>query len=76
MMTPSRVLFLFRSIHHVLAAEAALKTAGIRLDLIPVPKELSSTCGMAITVDPSDRARAVEAVAAAHPVRVLDDWKP
>jgi len=72
----SKVLLIFQSIHHVLAAEKALKAAGIPPDLVPVPKEISPDCGMAITVAPAERARALQALTPTPPLRILDDWKP
>jgi hypothetical protein len=39
---------LFDSVHHVLAAEKRLRSEAIWIDLIPVPRSLSSDCGMAI----------------------------
>jgi hypothetical protein len=71
----TRVLLLFSSIHNVLAAESELNAAEVPMDMIPVPKEISPECGMAITVAAADRARALEALADARPVRVLDDWR-
>ncbi len=41
-------VFLFSSIHHVMRAEKLLKGKGIQIDLIPVPREISSDCGVAI----------------------------
>ena len=41
-------VFLFSSIHHVMRAEKLLKGRGIKVDLIPVPREISSDCGVAI----------------------------
>jgi len=41
-------VFLFSSIHHVMKAEKFLKGKGIKIDLIPVPREISSDCGVAI----------------------------
>ena len=53
-------VLLFDSIHHVLAAERALKARGVRHDLVPVPKELSSDCGMALEVRAADGPGALE----------------
>lgn len=72
----ARLLLTFQSIHHVLAAEQALKAAGLAPDLVPVPKEISADCGMAITLAPGDRARALLALEKAPPTRVLDGWTP
>ncbi len=49
-------LLLFASIHHVLAAERTLEELSRRgeltasIELVPVPRELSSDCGMAVAV--------------------------
>ena len=43
-----KCVFLFSSIHHVMRAEKLLKGKGIKIDLIPVPREISSDCGVAI----------------------------
>lgn len=72
----SRCLFLFASIHHVLAAEAALEAGGVAPDLVPVPKDISPDCGMAITVAPADRERALALLQTTRPTQVLDGWRP
>jgi hypothetical protein len=41
--------FLFRSIHDVLKAESVLKSQGTLFELVPVPRTLSSDCGVCIT---------------------------
>ena len=71
----SRVLLIFQSIHHVLAAEAALKESGLPCELVPVPKEISPDCGMAITVEQADGARALEVVQEKGLVTTRDDWQ-
>jgi hypothetical protein len=43
-----KCVFLFGSIHHVMKAEKLLKGKGMEVDLIPVPREISSDCGVAI----------------------------
>ncbi len=45
---------LFDSIHYVMKAEELLKKAGIVIDLVPVPREISSDCGMCIAFRPHD----------------------
>jgi hypothetical protein len=42
---------LFHSIHDVLKAEKIFKKHEIQHELIPVPRNLSSDCGMCIKVD-------------------------
>lgn len=55
---------LFPSVSHCMRAESLLQAAGLSCKLIPVPRELSSDCGVALRFRWPDR----EAVAAA-----LDD---
>ena len=43
-----KCVFVFESIHRVMKAEKLLKGKGIKIDLIPVPREISSDCGVAI----------------------------
>jgi hypothetical protein len=44
----TRCLYVFSSVHHVMKAEKLLKSRGLRIDLIPMPREISSDCGVAI----------------------------
>lgn len=46
---------LFQSVNHTLLAEKLLKEAGILIKLIPVPRNLSSDCGVCIRFSPQDR---------------------
>ena len=50
---------LFNSIHYVMKAEELLKEAGVTIDLVPVPREISSDCGMCIAFSKSDREKIV-----------------
>jgi hypothetical protein len=43
-----KCVLIFSSIHQVMRAEKFLKGKGIEIDLIPVPREVSSDCGIAI----------------------------
>ncbi|MFH1217999.1 MAG: DUF3343 domain-containing protein [Pseudomonadota bacterium] len=53
---PTCVVILF-SIHFVLKAEKLLKNDSIVHDVIPVPREISSDCGMAVEFLCRDQAR-------------------
>ena len=58
---PDPVLILiFRGTHQVLSAEKRLKGGGVPLRLIPVPRRLTSDCGLAIRIPPDQRDRARE----------------
>jgi hypothetical protein len=41
-------ILLFDSVHQVMRAEKLLKKRNLKIDLIPVPREISSDCGVAI----------------------------
>ncbi len=58
---PGEIVLIFRGTHQVLSAEMRLKRAGVPMRLIPVPRSLSSDCGLAIRIPPSglDQAREV-----------------
>jgi len=44
----TRCLFVFESVHQVMKAEKLLEGQGVKIDLIPMPREISSDCGVAI----------------------------
>jgi hypothetical protein len=44
----AKCLFVFSSVHQVMKAEKILKGRGYRVDLIPMPREISSDCGVAV----------------------------
>ncbi len=60
MLGAGRVLALFRSIHQVTAAKLAIQEAGGRVELVPVPRQLSSDCGMALLLDPAEAPRLLD----------------
>ncbi|MBU0908671.1 MAG: DUF3343 domain-containing protein [Proteobacteria bacterium] len=62
--TPTCVVILF-SIHFVLKAEKFLKRNGISHDVIPVPREISSDCGMAVEFSCLEKERVLELLASA-----------
>lgn len=47
---------IFHSIHKVLKAEKLLKQASLAFLLIPVPRQLTSDCGLALRYAPEARA--------------------
>jgi hypothetical protein len=48
---------LFESVSHALLAEKIIKTEGISYKLIPVPRHISSDCGVCLRFNASDRER-------------------
>jgi hypothetical protein len=51
---------IFHSIHRVMKAEKLLKLAGAAVLLIPVPRQLTSDCGLALRYDEDGRAQVEE----------------
>lgn len=51
---------LFPSVHHALRAERLLKEAGLPCKLIPIPRNLSSDCGVCLRFDSPLRPRVEE----------------
>jgi hypothetical protein len=50
MEAPPYAVFLFPSVSHTLKAEKILKEQGIAHKLIPVPRHISSDCGVCLRV--------------------------
>ncbi len=76
---PTHTLFLVPSANHAVQGERALQGAGIACRLIPVPRALSSQCGVCLRVVRQDRRRAEAVLAAAgtevegvHDVRMTE----
>jgi len=57
---------IFHSIHRVMKAEKLLKQAGKKVLLIPVPRQLTSDCGLAIRFDQEVRAEIEEVLSASN----------
>jgi len=55
--TPGRCAAVLETIHYVIKGEKILKEAGLAIDVIPVPREISSDCGMALEFSCQDRER-------------------
>ncbi len=53
-------VLIFHSIHKVMRAEKVLRAAGLDVRLMPVPRQLSSDCGLSIVFRSAER-EAVEA---------------
>lgn len=51
---------IFHSIHRVMKAEKVLKLGGVDILLIPVPRQLSSDCGLAIRYAPPEKEKVEE----------------
>ena len=60
------LILIFRGTHQVLSAEKRLKGGGVPLRLIPVPRRLTSECGLAIRIPIDHRSRAREILSGAR----------
>jgi hypothetical protein len=49
----SYCVILFKSVSYALKAEKILKAAGLPHKLIPVPKQISSDCGICLRIEPA-----------------------
>ena len=58
-------IVLLPSTSHAVRAEKVLNAAGISCRLIPVPRHLSSDCGLALCFDWQEREQVAEALRAA-----------
>lgn len=63
---PTHTIFVVPSASHATKGEAALGRAGVACALIPVPRTLSSQCGVCLRVDSSAREVAAEVLVAAQ----------
>lgn len=61
---------IFHSIHKVLKAEKILKEAGVDFLLIPVPRQLTADCGLALRFSPQAREELLAVLAAADLIPV------
>jgi hypothetical protein len=65
-MTPEEhTVILLYSTSYAIRAETVLREAGIRSKLIPVPRHLSSDCGVCVRIERPDREVAQQALEAA-----------
>ena len=60
--TKPRLVLLFDSTSEALLAEKLFKSAGISHKIIPVPRHLSSDCGVCIRFSATDKERVCEAL--------------
>ena len=54
MQEKSFAVVLFESVSHALRAEKLIKPVGLSCKLIPVPRHLSSDCGVCLRIDADD----------------------
>lgn len=56
----ARVILSFASTHAAMAAEDALRNAGLALQVVPVPAWVAADCGLALRLDSADADRATQ----------------
>ena len=54
--SPDYTVILLPSTSHAIHAEAALRIAGIGCQLVPVPRHISSDCGVCVRIGREDKA--------------------
>lgn len=64
-------VILFDSVHHVLRSEKILKERGISHKLIPVPRHISSDCGICLRFTPDQRTVIEEALTGKVEIREI-----
>lgn len=62
MEAPRYAVFLFPSVGHALKAEKILKAAGMAHKLIPVPRQISTDCGVCLRVEADMQDAVAEAL--------------
>lgn len=68
------VVAIFQSIHKVMKAEKILKAVPLDILLIPVPRQLTSDCGLAIRFSLELRSAVEEALAMAG-LSIVEIWQ-
>ena len=69
-----KLVLVFSTTHNALAAEAALSSRAIALEVLPTPREISVSCGISIQFDPLDLPRIIE-LAEAQDIKILGVYK-
>lgn len=64
-MTVGQKVIVFPSTSHAIRAERVLQQAGIKVMTIPVPRQISSDCGIALKFDSTDTERVSETLSEA-----------
>lgn len=64
-MTVGQKVIVFPSTSHAIRAERVLQQAGIKVMTIPVPRQISSDCGIALKFDSTDTQKVSETLSEA-----------
>lgn len=55
-----QALIAFDSTHHALRGEQLLQQSGLRLDIIPTPREIAASCGLTLCLSHQDLEQALQ----------------
>lgn len=70
------LVVLFETVSYVMKAEKLLKEAGVPHKIIPVPRNISSDCGVCIRFLPQDKERVAEILREAVHIGEICPVKP
>ncbi len=56
------IYLVFPSIHYVMQAEELLQSAGIDIDMQPLPRQISSDCGMCLSTTASNLDQVMDCI--------------
>ena len=65
-MSGGHKVILFATTNHTLRGEKVLKRAGLQAKVVPVPRHLSSDCGISLRIPADQEAQALSAMTAAN----------
>ena len=65
----------FETTHMAILFEKTCKKAGLSVRIVPVPREISASCGLACRFDPDDEQR-VRELASENSIEVLEYHVP
>ena len=69
------LLALFSSVSHAMKAEKILKRAAIPHKIIPVPRQISSDCGVCIRFLPEQKSEVMQAFGSAVTVKEVREFR-
>jgi hypothetical protein len=69
------LIALFSSVSHAMKAEKILKRSSIPHKIIPIPRHISSDCGVCIRFLPQLKAEVMEALGSAVNVREVREFR-
>lgn len=57
----------FASTHHAIAAERALKGSGIKVEIVPTPRDITASCGLSLRFSVDKLEQVIESVGTVWP---------